>query len=84
MLDTSFWFILTLIPCLLLIVGAWALVVWAVRQPDTQSKLVEQLTTHKKDCPGAKVANEKPTTSVELSTQERSRHAHGPDQPTLN
>jgi hypothetical protein len=57
MLDTSFWsfwFILTLIPCLLLIVGAWTLVVWAVRQPDTQSELVEQLTTHKKELPGRK------------------------------
>lgn len=54
MLETSFWFILTLIPCLLLIVGTWALVVWAVRQPDTQSELVEQLTTQKKDLPGRK------------------------------
>jgi hypothetical protein len=54
MLDTSFWFILTLIPCLLLIVGTWALVVWAVRQPDTQSELVEQLTKQKKDLPGRK------------------------------
>ena len=44
MLDTSFWFILTLIPCLLLVVGACALVVWAAKQGDSQSKLVDRLT----------------------------------------
>ena len=43
-LDTSFWFILTLIPCLLLVVGACVLVVWAAKQGDSQSKLVDSLT----------------------------------------
>jgi hypothetical protein len=41
----SFWFILTLIPFLVLISGAWALAVWAARQRDSQSELVEKLTT---------------------------------------
>jgi hypothetical protein len=50
-LDTSFWFILTLIPCLLLVVGACALVVWAIKQRDSQSKLVEKLTVREKKLP---------------------------------
>jgi hypothetical protein len=49
----SFWLIiLTIIPFLVLIPGAWALVVWAAREPDSQSKLVEKLTTHEKDSLG--------------------------------
>jgi hypothetical protein len=45
------WFILTFIPLLVLIPGAWALAVWAARQPDSQSKMVEKLTTRGKDFP---------------------------------
>ena len=37
-------FILMLVPFLVLIPGAWALAVWAARQRDAQSKLVERLT----------------------------------------
>ena len=44
-----FWVILTLLPFLVLIPGAWALAVWAARERDSQSKLIEKLTTHEKD-----------------------------------
>jgi hypothetical protein len=48
----SFWFIIfTLIPFLVLIPGAWALAVWAARERDSQSKLVEKLTTYKEAPP---------------------------------
>jgi len=51
-LSDSFWFIiLTLIPFLVLIPGAWALAVWASKQRDSQSKLVEKLTARKKETP---------------------------------
>ena len=48
-LEISFGFILTVIPFLVLIPGAWALAVWASRERDAQSKLVEKLTTREKD-----------------------------------
>jgi hypothetical protein len=41
--------IVTLIPLLVLIPGAWALAVWAARQRDAQSKLVEKLTRREKE-----------------------------------
>ena len=47
-----FWVILTLLPFLVLIPGAWALAVWAAREDDSQSKLVEKLTTREKDSLG--------------------------------
>ena len=47
-----FWVILTLLPFLVLIPGAWALAVWAARERDSQSKLVEKLTTREKDSLG--------------------------------
>jgi hypothetical protein len=49
--DTFWSIILTLIPFLVLIPGAWALAVWAARQRDSQSKLVEKLTARKKERP---------------------------------
>ena len=42
-MSTSFGFILALIPFLLLIGGALALAVWAARQCDSQSKLLDRL-----------------------------------------
>ena len=44
MLDFSFSSILELGPSLLLAAGACALVTWAVKMPDAQSKLVGRLT----------------------------------------
>jgi len=35
-----------------LLPGAWALAVWAAREDDSQSKLVEKLTTREKDSLG--------------------------------
>jgi len=51
-LSDSIWIlILTLIPFLVLIPGAWALAVWASKQRDSQSKLVDKLTARKEDSP---------------------------------
>ena len=51
-LSDSIWIlILTLIPFLVLIPGAWALAVWASKQRDSQSKLVDKLTARKKETP---------------------------------
>ena len=40
----SLWSILALASSLLLVAGAWALAVWAARQHDLQSELIEKLT----------------------------------------
>jgi hypothetical protein len=49
--DSILILILTLIPFLVLIPGAWALAVWASKQRDSQSKLVDKLTARKKETP---------------------------------
>ncbi|HUJ38248.1 MAG TPA: hypothetical protein VLW88_11290 [Hyphomicrobium sp.] len=51
MSDSIWILILTLIPFLVLIPGAWALAVWASKQRDSQSKLVDKLTARKKETP---------------------------------
>lgn len=51
-MSDSIWSItLTLVPFLVLIPGAWALAVWASKQRDSQSKLVDKLTGRKKETP---------------------------------
>jgi len=49
--DSSWNIILTLVPFLVLIPGAWALAVWASKQRDAQSKVIEELTNKKKETP---------------------------------
>jgi hypothetical protein len=49
--DSTRDLILTLIPFLVLIPGAWALAGWASKQRDSQSKLVDKLTGRKKETP---------------------------------
>jgi hypothetical protein len=46
--DLSLWTVLTLAPTLLLAAGVCALAVWAARQCDPQSELVERLTGEKR------------------------------------
>ena len=41
--DLSLWSILTLVPTALFVIGACALAVWAARQRDKRSDLIERL-----------------------------------------
>ncbi len=49
MFDFSFGSVLTHANTLLLVVGVGALIVWAAKQPDPQSDLVEKLTEKSTD-----------------------------------
>jgi hypothetical protein len=44
----SFWSVLALASSLLFIAGAWGLAVWAAKQHDSQSELIERLTGKQK------------------------------------
>ena len=50
--DGPLWFILAVIPFLVLIPGAVALAVWASKQRDAQSDLIERLTKPPRGKPG--------------------------------
>ncbi len=62
MSDAPLW-LLTLIPFLVLVPGAWALAVWASKQRDAQSDIIERLTTPPKEKPSSPPMGPEPNSS---------------------